>query len=174
MNERQKAFEEGRLSTTGGVPPKSFDGGAPDPEVDPETGQHKSYWVLSESERAKGFVRPVRHTYIHVGIPGPKYTLRDLTPEEAERYSGEGYIKFEPYPQDGVSRALGRFWTQEQLDKVGKGCGVVTRMGDVLAETYAREPRFYGSTMCVGCKKHLPVGKDGEFVWDGTDERVGT
>jgi len=82
-------------------------------------GQQKTYLVLSEEERAKGFIRPVRSTYKH---------------EE---------------------------------------CGSVTRMGQALAETYARNPTFYGSTFCVACKTHLPVGAEGEFVWDdGT--KVGT
>jgi hypothetical protein len=29
------------------------------------TGQQKSYLVLSDEERARGFVRPVRRSYIH-------------------------------------------------------------------------------------------------------------
>ena len=53
-------------------------------------------------------------------------------------------------------------------------CGVVTTMGSTLAETYARDPHFYSGTFCSGCRSHFPVGDDGEFVWDGTDERVGT
>ena len=53
-------------------------------------------------------------------------------------------------------------------------CGVVTTMGQTLAETYARDPYFYSGTFCCGCSKHFPVGEDGEFVWDGTDEKVGT
>jgi hypothetical protein len=46
-------------------------------------------------------------------------------------------------------------------------CGSVTTMGRVLAETYARDPAFYGATFCVRCNRHLPVA---EFVWteDGT------
>jgi hypothetical protein len=55
-----------------------------------------------------------------------------------------------------------------------KGCGTLTTMGQAIAETYAREPRFYGSTYCCGCNMHRRVGAHGEFVWDGTDERVGT
>ena len=35
-----------------------------------EEGQNNCYLVLSEEERAKGFVRPVRNTYIHVGVGG--------------------------------------------------------------------------------------------------------
>ena len=89
--------------------------------------QSEAYLVLSAEERAKGFVRPVRRAYVHVGIADS-----------------------------------------------GRGCGTVTTMGDALAETYARQPDFYGGTFCVKCSKHLPVGEGGEFVWDGTGERVGT
>ena len=53
-------------------------------------------------------------------------------------------------------------------------CGVVTTMGQTIAETYARDPYFYSGTFCCGCGAHFPVGEDGEFVWDGTDEKVGT
>lgn len=34
-------------------------------EIDPSTGMQKDYVVLSEDERDKGFVRPVRHRYTH-------------------------------------------------------------------------------------------------------------
>lgn len=131
--------------------------------------QNKKYLVLSEAERAKGFVRPVRDAYRHVG-ERPRYPLRDLAPEEIERYRQDGYIKYEKYPTpnpDGSS-AIGRFWTAKQLEPK---CGTVTTMGLDLAETYAREPRFYGFTYCVHCRMHLPVA---EFVWEGTDERVGS
>ena len=53
-------------------------------------------------------------------------------------------------------------------------CGVVTTMGQTLAETYARDPAFYSGTFCCGCGTHFPVGQAGEFVWDGTSEKVGT
>jgi hypothetical protein len=134
--------------------------------------QHESYLVLSEEERAKGFVRPVRRTYVHTGIRGPRYELRELTPEEHERYDQYGYVRYEEYPLD-EEPATGRFWTQAQLDKVGKGCGAATTMGQELAETYARRPGFYGATYCVGCRMHLAVGVNGEFTWDGSEERVG-
>jgi hypothetical protein len=94
-----------------------------DPElgiIDPENNQQMSYLVLSDEERAKGFVRPVRKTYVH-----------------------------EP-------------------------CGGKTTMGYALAETYARDPHFYGGTYCAHCGSHYPVGEHGEFVWDGTTEKVGT
>lgn len=138
--------------------------------------QNKCYLVLSEEERAKGFVRPVRDSYVHVGIAGPQFALEELTPEQKEMWKNDRdpFVKFERYPAGHKSRATGRFWSQRDLDRVGNGCGALTRMGRALAETYAREPGFYGSTYCVGCSMHRPVGKDGEFVWDGTEERVGT
>jgi hypothetical protein len=85
------------------------------------------YLVLSEDERRKGLVRPVRRSYRH------------QDPE----------------------------------------CGAVTTMGAALAETYARDPGFYGATYCTGCRMHRPVGDAGEFTWmtpDGADttELVGT
>lgn len=86
--------------------------------------QAGTYLVLSDEERAKGFVRPVRTAYRH------------LT------------------------------------------CGTITTMGLELAETYARNPGFYGATYCVACMKHRPVGAEGEFEWVATlddDQRmVGT
>lgn len=89
-------------------------------EIDPATGMQKAYMVLSAEERAEGFVRPMRQSYMH--------------------------------------------------DK----CGGVTTMGLALAETYARDPSFYGGTFCAICRAHFPVGKNGEFTWDGTNEKVGT
>lgn len=54
-----------------------------------------------------------------------------------------------------------------------KVCGQVTTMSVGLAETYARQPDFYGATFCTTCQMHRPVGWDGEFEWlDGT--KVGT
>lgn len=84
-----------------------------------ENGQQVDYLVLSEEERAKGFVRPLRLVYRH-----------------AE-------------------------------------CGTETRMGQVIAESYARNPSFYSGTFCAHCGAHFPVGEDGEFEWlDG--QKVGT
>lgn len=137
-------------------------------------GQKADHWVLPEEERSKGFVRPVRRAYRHVGAPGPKYPLRDLSPEELEKYRQYGYLKFEKYPENEPSGLVGRYWTAETLSRVGKGCGVVTTMPQAVAETYARDPHYYGSTFCCGCGEYLPVGREGEFVWDDTDKRVGS
>jgi hypothetical protein len=129
--------------------------------------QQEVYLVLSEEERARGFVRPVRYSYRHIG-KSPKYPLRDLTDEEKERYAQSNYVKYEAYPES-ESPATGRFWTQEQLDN--KGCGTVTTIGQALAETWATDIHFYGATYCAYCQKHLSVE---EFVWEGTDEVLGS
>ena len=131
-----------------------------------ENGQQKGYVVLTKEERAKGFARPVRRSYRHVGSR-PKNATRELTPDEVERYSKFGYVLFETYPES-ESPVLGRFWTRDSL---GGGCGSVTTMAPDIAETYARDPKFYGATFCVGCGKHLPLE---QFVWEGTAEQVGS
>ena len=51
------------------------------------------------------------------------------------------------------------------------GCGTETRMGLELCETYARDPKFYGATYCVGCRMHKPVS---EFRWIEDGEVVGS
>lgn len=53
---------------------------------------------------------------------------------------------------------------------VHQACGVATTMSLAIAETYARNPSFYGATFCVGCRAHFPVGEKGEFVWDDGDK----
>ena len=83
-------------------------------------GQQAAYLVLSDEERAKGFIRPVRRSYVH------------------ER------------------------------------CGTVTTMGLAIAETYARDPHFYGGTFCVHCGTHFPIGEAGEFTWYEMDGREGS
>ena len=131
-------------------------------------GQHAGYVVLCDEERAKGFVRPVRTAYIHVGMR-PEFPTRELTDDEKQLTAGANYVAFEPYPPER-SPAIGRYWTAADLKS---GCGSRTTMGLALSETYARDPGFYGATFCCRCGQHFPVGAKGEFVWeDGT--RVGT
>lgn len=86
-----------------------------DPADGPARTQAEVYLVLSDEERAKGFVRPVRRSYWH------------------------------------------------------QTCGKVTTMGRALAETYARQPSFYGATFCAHCGQHRPVGERGEFYWAEPD-----
>jgi len=134
-------------------------------------GQHSSYIVLCEDERRKGFVRPYRDAYKHVGAR-PVYPTRDLTAEEHERYNLFGYVAFEAYPPESPESnggsSTGRYWTRERLNS---GCATVTTMGRSLSETYARDPKFYGSTFCVRCNAHYPVD---QFVWTVDGQRVGS
>ncbi len=69
----------------------------------PRKGQQADYLVLSDDERAKGFVRHVRWSYKHLA------------------------------------------------------CGGVTTMGQAIAETYARNPKFYSGTFCCNCGTHFPL-----------------
>lgn len=161
-----------RATVSGRAPANPAEASVPD-SARRADGQHVDHWVLPEEERAKGFVRPVRDAYVHVGTRGPSHPLRDLTAEERQRYQHFDYVKFEPYPESALP-VTGRYWTQADLDKVGKGCGTRTTMPRAIAETYARDPNYYGRTFCCGCGKYLPVGEDGEFIWSGSDERVGS
>ena len=158
-------------------PKHTLSGGAPEDghwnesapaQIDPASGQHKDHWVLPPEELAKGFVRPLRISYEHVGLKPPT-VLEDLTAEELERYAEFGYVKHEPYPRNETC-VSGRFWTQKQLDELN-ACGTMTKMPVRIAETWARDPSFYGRTFCARCGVYRPVE---EFVWDGTKERLGS
>jgi len=51
-------------------------------------------------------------------------------------------------------------------------CGTMTRINsEPIARTFAIDPKYYSATFCMHCNLHLPVG---EFVWDGTEELVGS
>lgn len=143
-----------------------------------ETGQNECYLVLSEEERAKGFIRPVRNSYTHVGKKlYYKGIHRLLDDEEKKEFPGRNYVAvMTVIEKENGEFGGGPYVTQQELDawknnkRIG-GCGTSTRMGQALCETYARDPNFYGATYCTGCNKHLPVG---EFFWDGTDQEVGS
>jgi hypothetical protein len=145
----------------------------------PENGkQNEVYLVLSDEELKKGFVRPVRTTYVHVGKPKATLeqieNLRHLTDEEYEEHKEWGYIAFLPNPEYPENTSVvGTYFTSKTLKEFreGTGCGTATTMGLKLAETYARDPKFYGATWCCGCNKHIDVN---EFVWEGTNEKVGS
>lgn len=121
-------------------------------------GQQESYLVLSDEERAKGFVRPVRRSYRHIGKP----LCGHKPPVEQQGLRDAGYVCGQ---QTGHGGDHG-LWTMRSL-----GCGTVTTMADALCETYARKPSFYGATFCAGCGTHLPVG---EFVWTEDGQTVGS
>lgn len=102
-------------------------------------------------------------------------TLTDgspVTPDHREIDPTTGMQRDYVVPSDeerakGFVRPVRRTYTHEK-------CGMNTTMGEALAETYARQPDFYSGTYCTLCRSHFPVGKDGQFVWSGTDEKVGT
>lgn len=152
-----------KIELAGGIPiTDGYD------EIDPATGMQKAYVVLSPEERAKGFVRPVRTEYIHVGRrPKPTSSTRELTEQEKLRYDDAGYVLYEEYVKDG-SAVVGRFWTQADLNS---GCQGKTIMSQDIAETYARNPNFYSGTFCAHCGSHFPLE---QFVWRGTTEKMGT
>ena len=136
-------------------------------------GQHKDYIVLCPDERAKGFVRPYRDKYVHVGrsVCGAFLDPKQIRDEQEfwevcaqeSKHTGPCGISF--YGDLLPSEA-------QQIHKTHRkgGCGTETVMGHSLSETYARDPKFYGATVCVGCNKHLPVG---EFVWSADGVTVG-
>lgn len=55
-------------------------------------------------------------------------------------------------------------------------CGGVTTMGQSIAETYARDPKFYTGTFCCECGKHFPLFEDGipQFLWIDDSTAVGS
>ncbi len=57
-------------------------------------------------------------------------------------------------------------------------CGQTTRMGIAIAETYARDPKFYTGTYCAECRTHFPlvdVMGDPQFMWmDAEPTAVGS
>lgn len=137
-----------------------------------ENGQQKDYVVLSQTERQKGFVRPVRTNYVHVG----KKLRGDLERfEEPRTIDGKPYAGIDRF-EIGDGKKAGTYLTQDQVDQVTRtgfydGCGGLTTMSREIAETYARDPSFYGATFCYHCREHLPLN---EFVWQGTNEQVGS
>ena len=142
-----------------------------------EGEQNECYVILSEEERAKGFIRPYRNCYVHVGrLVESEGTLRELTDEEKERHNKYGtiYSHCLDYPKERYP-LVGKNMTQEEVDNMGKrigGCGGKTIMAREISETYARDPKFYGSTWCMNCGKHINVN---EFIWDDdSGETVGS
>lgn len=87
---------------------------------------------------------------------------RDINPATGQQ---KAYIVLTP-----EERAKG-FVEPVRAEYVHLKCGTRTIMGRDLAETYARDPEFYSGTFCAGCRAHFPLI---EFVWDGTQQTVGT
>jgi len=132
------------------------------------SGQQESYLILSDEERAKGFVRPVRTAYVHTGIKiiGE---ISILSKKDKERYKKWNYYAYEEYPVT-ESPLVGRHMTEADYNTIKnghyKGCNTTTTMARELAETIARDPKFYGATFCIHCKTHKSME---EFQWkDGS------
>jgi hypothetical protein len=128
---------------------------------------------LVDCDVSKGYIRPLRTTYIHRGIK-IRGKIRPLDDKEKAQYASEGYVAFDEYPES-ERPLVGRYLTQKEFDSIKGsyigGCGHTTTMGLAIAETYARKPKFYGATYCVNCERHLPVS---EFVWAGDETIVGS
>ena len=142
--------------------------------------QNKVYLVLSEEEIAEGFVRPIRNSYVHIGKNVNahwKSIHRMLDDEEKKEHPDKNYVAVMTIltNDDGTFKG-GTYVTQEELDawkshELLGGCGTKTLIAREIAETYARNPHFYGATWCMGCGKHLPVN---EFIWDDdSEDKVG-
>jgi hypothetical protein len=73
-------------------------------EIDPVTGQQKDYIILCEEERKKGFVRPLRRSYVHIGKPpdGEKveYPYRKIFPGGCGTRTQMGLSIAETYARD--------------------------------------------------------------------------
>jgi hypothetical protein len=57
-------------------------------QINPATGLQKAYVVLSEAERARGFVRPVRDAYRHLTCQAITVMNREI----AETYARDPYF----------------------------------------------------------------------------------
>lgn len=79
--------------------------------------------------------------------------------DDAPRNQHEVYLVLSPEER---AKGFVRPYRAVYIHRRGNACGVETRMGTAIAETYARNPSFYGSTYCVGCRMHLSVS---EFDW---------
>ena len=67
---------------------------------------------------------------------------------------------------------IAKGFTRPLRDKyIHSKCGIETVMSLTISETYARNPKFYGATYCVGCRMHKPVG---EFKWSEDNKTVGS
>lgn len=107
---------------------------------------------VDRSQQQLGSGKPVPPDHSHAKI-NPKTGMQQeyvvLTPEERAK----GFIR------------------PVRLVYTHLTCKMDTRIMMDIAETYARDPKFYDGTFCFHCRLHLPLH---EFVWQGTDIKVGT
>lgn len=84
-----------------------------------ENGQQKGYVVLSPEERAKGFVRPVRRSYVHEKCGGLTTMSQDLAQTYARQpnfYSGTFCVSCGKHFPVGAN---GEFVWADTSEKVG-------------------------------------------------------
>lgn len=87
---------------------------------------------------------PELHEYMEEGpFKGQQKNYLVLSEEERKK----GFVR--PYRDEYIHLA----------------CGSSTRMGSAIAETYARNPKFYGGTFCIHCGKHFPLKE-----WDSRQQ----
>ena len=107
--------------------------------------------------------RPARPGFEHASAPSP-----------ADPVTGQSASYWIMSPEErakGFVRPVGFAYWHDR-------CGTVTSMTRDIAETFARDPKFYGTTFCVQCGGQFAIGRNGQFFWmDGgevTNEKVGT
>lgn len=54
------------------------------------------------------------------------------------------------------------------------GCNKISTLRAGTARLLSNNPNIYHGLRCQHCGDHLPIGKFGVFVWEGTDIMVGT
>ncbi len=100
MNEIEPVDRTQRVLTDGSPVPEDYSH-----TQDRGDGQQNGYIVLTAEERAKGFVRPVRRSYIHVGVGGSEINPHDiskhgLTPPGCGTLTTMGLALAETYARD--------------------------------------------------------------------------
>ena len=97
------------------------------------------------------------------GSPVPAdYSHTEIEPETGMQ---KGYIVLTPEERSkGFIRPVRRAYKHLK-------CGQETRMALSIAETLARDPKFYSGGYCATCKTHF--GNE-EFVWPDDGTQVGT
>lgn len=82
---------------------------------------------------------------------------QDHTDLDQDSGQQKGYVVLCPEERDkGYVRPL-------RTKYIHTTCGALTTMHLSIAETYARDPSFYGGTFCSQCREHFPLP---EFTWE--------
>lgn len=85
-------------------------------EINPETGMQKDYVVLSAEERAKGYIRPVRQSYVHTACK----TATKMALPLAETYACNPEFYTETYCRECMNHfPVAEFVWQGTSHKVG-------------------------------------------------------